>query len=480
MPCPCESNADYESRESQAPPEVRAGLKALRADAVEKGWTFEVGYTTAMDYPIEQITGLTPPADWLEQARQQNARAAQLMEPLPDALGACSPTSTVFNWSDEGRVTPVRDQKSCGSCWAFATHGAFEGSYGVLNHSLVDTSEQQTLDCSGAGSCSGGWWAFQYLIDTGSAKEADYPYVATKGTCKSVAPAYKATAWGYVDPNTQIPSIAAIKAALCKYGPLAAAVAVTPAFQAYKSGVFNEVSSTNINHGVLLVGWDDSKKAWRIKNSWGTAWGDAGFMWIGYTTNKIGYAAAWVQAKAAPAPTCVEGPSLLAHKQFLFVDKRQFSANSNVDSVTFTLPRTMFVSIVAESSMVLVSGTAPRTFATGVLTAMDPTAVFTASHRQGTLQAAGQYVPVSTAMSLKLGAGTYTVYWKLWINGCTVQLGSGIITVIAVPCSMGGQLTASSGIVGGIAESMSTEGSVLTVVDPNGSEGSVTFDRSGG
>ena len=480
MPCSCESGADYERRELQAPPEVRTQLAALREEGAAKGWTFEVGYTSAMDYKIEQITGLKPPSNWLKQAKKQNARAAHLLEPQPASLGACSAGVAAFNWVDEGCVTPIRDQKSCGSCWAFSTHGAFEGSYAVLNHTLVDSSEQQTLDCSGAGSCSGGWWAFQYLIDTGSAKDADYPYAATQGTCKSVTSVYKASAWGYADPNNEIPDVDAIKAALCRYGPLAAAVAVTPAFQAYKSGVFNEESTENINHGITLVGWDDGKRAWRIKNSWGPAWGEAGFMWIGYNANKIGYAAAWVQAKAAPAPSCVEGPSLLANKQFLFTEKRQFSANANVDSVTFTLPRTMFVSVVAESSATLVSGSPPKSFTTGLLTTESPSAIYTASYRRGTLQSSGQHVPVSTSICLKMAAGTYTMYWKLWLSGCTVQLDSGSITAIALPCSMGGQLTADSASAGGFAESIGADETVFTVVDPKGPEGSITFDRSAG
>ncbi len=190
---------------------------------------------------------MVAPEDWQEQARRQNVAAESMKQPMPPSIGACDATASSFSWVDEGRVTPVRDQGSCGSCWAFGTHGAFEGSYAVINQDLVDTAEQQTLDCSGAGSCGGGWWAFKYLVDTGSTDETDYPYTAQDGMCQTnVQSLYTAAAWGYVDP---------------------VAVAATLAFQAYTSGVFNENSSATIDHAVTLVGWDDSMQAWRIKNS---------------------------------------------------------------------------------------------------------------------------------------------------------------------------------------------------------------------
>jgi len=336
-------------------------------------------------------------------------------------------------------ILPVRSQGPCGSCCAFGTHGALEGSYAILNKALIDSAEQDTLDCSGAGDCGGVWWAYQYLIDTGSAKEADYPYVAKKGTCKTgVQRPYRAVAWGYIDSKVEIPSVAALKKALCEYGPLAVAVAATPAFQAYRSGVFNEGSNANINHGVTLVGWDDSKQAWRIKNSWGTGWGESGYMWIAYTTNKIGYAAFWVQAK--PAPVCEDRPSLIAYDEFYWSANKQFTSNANVLSVTFTLPKAMYVSLVADASAFIAQGTAPQYFRTGLYSDPAPNAMWTASYRLGSFQAANQHVSVHSSYAVKLPAGTYTYYWKIWLSGYTIGFDSGTLTVLALPCSMGGKL----------------------------------------
>jgi len=237
---------DYDKRELGSSDKIKTKLAALREEAADKQWTFEVGYTTAMDFAIEKITGLKPPERWLEQAKLQNSLARSMEESKRMSLGKCVASAAKFNWADQNGVTPVRDQGGCGSCWAFATHGAFEGSNAILNKAQIDSAEQDTLDCSGSGSCSGGWWAFQYLIDKGSAKEADYPYVATKGTCKAgVQRPYKAVAWGYVDSTVEIPSVAALKKALCDYGPLAVAVAVTvgPGTGRIRSSVFTAHTS---------------------------------------------------------------------------------------------------------------------------------------------------------------------------------------------------------------------------------------------
>jgi cathepsin L len=105
-----------------------------------------------------------------------------------------------------------------------------------------------------------------------------------------------------------MPTVAEIKKALCEHGALAVAVHVSNAFRLYTGGVFNEQANGLIkNHEVTLIGWDDSKGAWLIKNSWGTGWGgngdDAsstrGYMWIAYGSNDVGYNASWVDVKHA-------------------------------------------------------------------------------------------------------------------------------------------------------------------------------------
>jgi cathepsin L len=299
----------YQQRELRSSPEIKAKLLTLRQEISAKNYTFQVGYTEAMDYPIEKIAGLVEPKNLPEQIRKQNVLAEQAFDKrLLPIFVKCSVTASSFDWRKAIDCAHVGDQKACGSCWDFATHGAFDFNYRITNGCCINSSEQDTLDCNPWGySCSGGWWAFQYLIDKGSAKETVYPYTAVKGKCKTVARPYRAAAWGYVSSNPT-PSVTELKQALCKHGPLAVAVYVNSAFQAYTGGVFNACdSSGNVNHGITLIGWDDKKEAWLIQNSWGASWGETGgygiqkgFMWIKYNCSKIGYAAAWVQAKKQP------------------------------------------------------------------------------------------------------------------------------------------------------------------------------------
>ena len=303
---------NFTRREQAAPAQIKNTLKTLRLQISQQKLTFKVGYTTALDFRIEQITGLKLPGNLSQVAKAQNVKAANILKKYKviKKLPSCSTSARSFDWRKANGVTPVTDQGACGSCWAFATHGAWEGSYRIRAREVVDSAEQDTLDCNPNGySCSGGWWAFNYLKATGSATEASYPYTARKGSCRSKSRPYKALAWGFVEDKGSIPSVAKLKQYLCRYGPLAVAVRVTSGFQAYTGGVFNERASGSVNHGVTLIGWDDSKNAWLIKNSWGTGWGSTcgygssrGYMWINYNTNKIGYAAAWVRAQTPPAP----------------------------------------------------------------------------------------------------------------------------------------------------------------------------------
>ena len=468
---------DFKTRELSAPDKIKALLNTIRGEKAKKKWTFEVGYTTALDFSIRQICGLKPPDKWLEQAKQQDSLAKAKMKKAQKTmfLGKCFAEKAQFDWSDYNGVTPVRDQGTCGSCWAFATHGAYEGSYAILNEVLIDSSEQDTLDCSGSGSCNGGWWAFDYLIETGSAQASDYSYLAEQGPCRSaIDRPFKAVSWGYVDSTSNIPKTDALKKALCEYGPLAVAVNVTSAFHAYTSGVFNENSSGNINHGVTLVGWDDAKNAWRIKNSWGPGWGESGFMWISYGSNSIGYAAAWTQAEVAE--TCEDYPSLMAHEEFYFINNKQFSSNANVASVTFNLPKEMYVSFVADSSVAIAKGSAPQHFKTGLYTGESPNTIYTASYRKGTFQSTDQHIPVHTSFAMKLPAGTHTIYWKVWLNGYTIEFDSGTLTASAVPCSMGGKIKAGLASQGGVAATVTDKDEIITTKDRERPDMYITVD----
>ena len=322
------SKGYYAQREKNASPEIKARLDAIRKKIKDENLSFSVGYTTAMDVPLNVLAATKLPDNIAELRVRQNKLANELsaietsvsrefFNLNPDIrrfiATKCSADANSFDWRKAGKVTPVKSQQ-CGDCWNFTALGAFEGSYAVRNNELIDASEQYTLNCSGGGDCGGGWWdkVFDTLISTGTGTEASMPYQGSVTACPDDHDTlYRAVKWGYVETgDATIPPVANIKAALCEHGPLATAVLATPAFQAYTgvspNDVFDEQDTTHgINHGVVIVGWSDKKKAWLIKNSWGTGWGNtagtglqAGYMWIAYDSNNVGIGTAWVDAKS--------------------------------------------------------------------------------------------------------------------------------------------------------------------------------------
>lgn len=111
----------------------------------------------------------------------------------------------------------------------------------------------------------------------------------------------RALAWGYVNerkPN-EMPSVAQLKRALVEYGPLAITIHGDNCFSVYQGGVFNGRNTGDPNHAMVLIGWDDDKQAWLVKNSWGEEWGEKGFGWIAYGSNNTGNYAAWIQPTPA-------------------------------------------------------------------------------------------------------------------------------------------------------------------------------------
>ncbi|XP_043577531.1 cysteine proteinase 4-like [Chiloscyllium plagiosum] len=190
------------------------------------------------------------------------------------------------DWRPKGYVTPVKDQGQCGSCWAFSTTGVLEGQVFNKTGKLISLSEQYLMDCTqsvGNRGCNGGFKvrALLFIKEHGINSEESYPYTAKDGDCKSNKKDTVATCKGV----TIIPknSEADLAAAVATVGPISVSIdAEHRSFMLYKSGIFYEphCSSVNLDHEVLAVGYgtENQKPYWIVKNSWGTSWGNEGYV----------------------------------------------------------------------------------------------------------------------------------------------------------------------------------------------------------
>jgi C1A family cysteine protease len=249
-------------------------------------------------YSIEELCGLIEPDDWYENAKFDPCSPR---DDLPD----------IFDWRDEvpGGLPSVKSQGGCGSCWAFGTVAPLECNIKIKDNIEVDLSEQWLVSCNQDGyGCGGGWWCHDYFRengktdpcgDSGAVLEEYFPYVAYDAPCNCPYPHdYFIEDWAYVGNPNGVASVEQIKQAIYDYGPVSVAVCVNTAFHDYSGGVFSGPTCHSINHAVALVGWDDnqgSNGVWFLRNSWGSGWGEGGYMRIEYGVCDVGYRTVRIQ-----------------------------------------------------------------------------------------------------------------------------------------------------------------------------------------
>jgi cathepsin L len=192
-----------------------------------------------------------------------------------------------IDWREKGVVNAIKDQAQCGSCWAFSAIQAQESQWAIKHAKLYSLSEQNLIDCDSTSSgCDGGLMenAYEYVIKNQNGKfmlEDDYPYAGIDGTCKFDASKAVTQIVSFLDVTEGDEKDLAEK--IAQYGPASIAIDASDwSFQLYSSGIYDEsaCSSSMLDHGVGCVGYgsENGVNYWIVRNSWGTSWGEKGYI----------------------------------------------------------------------------------------------------------------------------------------------------------------------------------------------------------
>jgi cysteine peptidase B len=253
-----------------------AKIARMNAETQANGFGATFGFTKFSDWSEREqlsLNGLVLPDDYKPTFEQHGKAQA-------------NPTAPI-DWVSKGKTTPVKDQGQCGSCWAFSATETVESALLMAGKSVVPLAPQEIVDCDhNDGGCNGGFprEALKWVHSQGGQDtESCYPYHARDGSCAS------SRCSPYANINTVVPigsSEQAIYDALAKYGPLSIC-ADASAWSNYHSGILTaNHCGRSVDHAIQLTGYSPNQGGyWIVRNSWGTHWGQNGFIWLQYGKN---------------------------------------------------------------------------------------------------------------------------------------------------------------------------------------------------
>ena len=245
----------------------------------QKGITFRLGINRFSCYTqseYKSLLGVNVPSNLRKQLNNKGKESKRNSE-IPDSV----------DWRKSDVVTAVKDQANCGSCWAFSTIATSESAYAITTKTLISFSEQNLIDCcNDCSGCNGGWpqLALDFILKSQKGQfntENDYPYKAVKGYCnydstKSVGQITEYISVTEANEND-------LKEKVAQYGVASVCISAgNSPFMSYSGGILDDLDCNEyaINHAVAVVGYgtENGTDYWIIKNSWGSDWGEEGYV----------------------------------------------------------------------------------------------------------------------------------------------------------------------------------------------------------
>jgi C1A family cysteine protease len=258
-------------------------LESLKKELSAKNARWQARQTPHSYLTIAQkkaLLGVVPDKPFLQQVRVASA--------APQAIWPSFDAELDWRTKNGGKVTPVKDQGACGSCVSFGMIGMIESMAMIEKNVLLDLSEADLHFCSSHGANCGGWYPSLALLSMrsrGVCDEVRFPYASAfaNGEPHCILAPDRDQHVYRIQSSTWLIIDAFRKDYLTHHGPMTACMTVYDDFFSYSGGVYNHVMGNRAGgHCILVVGYSQSQGCWICKNSWGTAWGEAGFFKIAY------------------------------------------------------------------------------------------------------------------------------------------------------------------------------------------------------